>query len=111
MTNSDMTEIASWFGPDENNGDWPYPTKYKKSLVGGELADRVRHAFGITGGAPVLITEEIVSGGYSEYTQEDYYNFTIECAGQSQDFEGDLSWNGLNKLLAWLDNAESNKEN
>jgi hypothetical protein len=34
------------------------------------------------------MTEEITSGGYSEYTQEDDYEFKFECNGSSATFAG-----------------------
>lgn len=94
-------EPAEGQDPDE----WPYPTKYTRSLAHGELAERIRRALGVTDDLPVYVEERIESGGYSEYTQEDDYYMTIKVGDTSREVI-DGSWSGgLTALLQWLDKA------
>jgi transcriptional regulator with XRE-family HTH domain len=76
MSNStNSTIIHEWQdAPEPGRGadEWPYPTSYTKSMITGELADRIRERMGVDASAPVFITEKCVSGGYSEYTQDDF---------------------------------------
>lgn len=58
--------------PDE----WPYPDVYRKYLIVGDLADKVLARVGKADGI-VSFTQLEVSGGYSEYTQETDYTFTV----------------------------------
>lgn len=103
-TNS--TVVARWedapvFG--RSASEWPYPTRYIKSLITGDLADAVRARLGLEEHVPVLITETAVSGGYSEYTQETDYTHVVEV-GEYRIELGYSYWgNGLEELLKWLD--------
>ncbi len=58
--------------PDE----WPYPDVYRKYLIVGDLADKVLARVGKAEGI-VSFTQLEESGGYSEYTQETDYTFTV----------------------------------
>jgi hypothetical protein len=106
-TNS--TIIHEWQDAPEPGGDadeWPYPTSYTKSLITGELADRIRERLGVDAPAPVFLTEKCVSGGYSEYTQENDYYHTIETGGHTVEMEAGWSWNPITSLINWLDKTE-----
>lgn len=84
--------------------DWPYPTRYTKSLAQGEMAERIRRALNVADDLPVYVTERVESGGYSEYTAEDDYYLTITVGAASH--EVDAGWTGgLTALLRWLDVA------
>jgi len=103
------TTIHEWSDAPEDGRDpeeWPYPTRYSKSLITGDLADKIRERLGVESHVPVMITEEVVSGGYSEYTQENDYNHTITVGEHTLELQGSYSDNGLNKLINWLDSAE-----
>lgn len=76
-----------------------YETVITKSLVEGELAQRIRRALGEAEDSEVYITEKTGDASYSEYTQEQYSEFTVECGYQTQEF----NYNGFNKMLEWLD--------
>lgn len=101
LTVEEWTEdIEEGRDPDE----WPYPTTYTRSLAQGELAERIRRALGAADDLPVYVVEEVISTGYSEYTQEDEYNLTI-TAGDAE-HKIDYGWTGgLQALLRWLDKA------
>jgi hypothetical protein len=118
---NDFELLDEWEDPDENDGEWPYPTTYKKSRITGDLAERIKAAFlrenpdlGVEG-SEVIITEEVVSSGYSEYTQENEYNMVIQYAGYAKEFtsgsysamdgyfNGSNSYNNLGKLLKWTE--------
>nr|WP_296763756.1 hypothetical protein [Rhodococcus sp. (in: high G+C Gram-positive bacteria)] len=109
MSNTTFDVISEWEDEDENDGEWPYPTEYVKSVISGELADQVRKKIGKDKNdflPPVYITEINVSGGYSEYTQENDYSFIIECGDYHSNELFDSRWysnNQLNALLKWLE--------
>lgn len=69
--------ISETEDPDENQGEWPYPNKYRTYRITGELADRVLAKAGTDGEVTILETE--ISGGYSEYTQGDRQLFRDPC--------------------------------
>lgn len=102
-----LTLLSEWADePEEGRDadDWPYPTTYRESQANGELAERIRRALGVADDLPVYVTEEIVSGGWSEFTQEDEYGLVIRVGDEKREMEGD--WNGgLVALLRWLDHA------
>lgn len=103
-TNS--TLIHEWEDAPEGGRDpeeWPYPTRYSKSLITGDLADKIRDRLGAEQHVPVMITEKVESGGYSEYTQEnDYYN-TVTVGEHSVDLGSAWTGNGIMALTDWLD--------
>ena len=104
-----FTLIASWEDPPEpgrSADEWPYPTSHNLSEIRGELAERIRRAFGAEDGEQVTIQENIVSGGYSEYTIENDYEYTVRCG---EHVWSSNSYSGIWRLLAWLDESE-NKE-
>ena len=86
--------------------EWPWPTKYTESAVDGDLAERVQRIAGSDG--PVTLTTAEVSGGWSEYTAENTYDFELKCDGKTL-FSHEDSWssNGLSHLLEWLDKQEA----
>lgn len=80
--------------------EWPYPDEYVTYLITGQLAEDVRKAFGNETEAAVVIDETCISGGYSEYTQENEYEFTVRCGNNSQHF------NSLGVFMKWVMNNE-----
>ena len=103
MSATTFTLLDEWEDEDENDGEWPYPTQYKKSRVEGELAEQVRAKLGVADDAEVIITEEIISGGWSEYTQENEYNLEVEAGGASRYLDSGFRWNCLDQLLKWVE--------
>lgn len=99
-----LVVIRQWEDEPESGRDpdeWPYPTKHVLSLAQGELAERIRRALKVTTGAPVYVEEEVISGGYSEFTQEEDHYLTVRVDGESTSFP---TWNGpFTDLLRWLD--------
>jgi hypothetical protein len=76
-------QIRSWTDePDEGRTaeDWPYPTEHAEYRIDGDLADRVRARIGRSG--VVTLIEDKISGGYSEYTIEDYFEFELRIDGE-----------------------------
>lgn len=101
MATDDITTVNEY--TDGYSEEWPYPDEVKISVVTGELADRIRARTGETG--EVTIEERVISGGYSESTQENEYTFELRISG-SKVWETDDCYseeNGLVKMLAWLD--------
>lgn len=90
MTATTSTILDTHQDEDTNGGEWPYPTKYTTYLIEGDLADRVRARVGITHGR-VTFHETNESGGYSEWTQENYYNVRIEVDG-SEVYDSSTGW-------------------
>lgn len=99
-TNS--TLVDQWEDEDENDGEWPYPTQYSKYLIEGDLADRTRNRLGVEDNVPVFLTETVESGGWSEYTQENYYTHTLEVGGFEVDIRGDGYTSSIEELVKWL---------
>lgn len=86
--------------------EWPYPTRYVKSLIEGELADRIRERLGLEDDVPVYITETVISGGWSEYTQETDYTHVVEAGWHEIELGYSYWGNGLGSLLKWLDEVD-----
>jgi hypothetical protein len=71
---SDITKIKEQRSKDDGDWDeWPYPTVTITSLVTGDLRTAILAKLNMPPDALGVITieESQVSGGYSEYTQED----------------------------------------
>lgn len=111
MTTS-STVVAQWEDAPENGrsaNEWPYPTRYQRCLITGDLADAVRERLGLEEHVPVMIVETVVSGGWSEYTQENDYYHLVEAGGFEINLGGGGSgWgqNGVDELLKWLDEVD-----
>lgn len=106
----DISEIANWEEAVEEGRDpdeWPYPDQFTRSIVDGELAQRVRRIFAAPENESVSIISKTISGGYSEYTQENDYEFTIECGTNSIEFYPRDYDSTLNQLLNWLKKQEA----
>lgn len=86
--------------------EWPYPTRHIKSIITGDLADKIRARLDLEGHAPVFITETVTSGGYSEYTQENDYDHTITVGEHTVVLGSSWGSNGITKLTDWLDRTE-----
>lgn len=109
MSETTSTQLHSWSDapkPGRSADDWPYPNRYSTSLITGELAALIRKRLGQAEDAPVVITERIESGGYSEYTQENDYYHTITVGGMTVDLGSSWSGNGIRHLTEWLDATE-----
>lgn len=109
MAATNSTKLMAWTdppAPGRSADDWPYPTEHIKSLISGELADRIKERLGVPSDTPVIMTEHRISGGYSEYTQETDYQHEIAC-GPHEIHLGTTYWgNGLEALLKWLDKVD-----
>lgn len=103
-----FTVITQSTDPATHEG-WPYPDKHTTSLVGGTLAQRVQRRFGELPGTPVMLDETEISCGYSEYTQDTRYEFTVRCGRSAHDFS-QYSGNALVGLLEWLDEGADEQE-
>lgn len=94
------------------NDEWPYATRYTKHLITGGLADAVRKRLELPDSTSVMIEEQVVSGGWSEYTQENDYNFTLKFDDGTPEVEfTSARWgygidNGLTLLIEWLDEED-----
>lgn len=100
---AELPDAYTWEGDDLNGGEWPYPDRFARTLAEGSLAEDIRRRLGVEVDAGVYLTEKIESGGYSEYTQENYRYLTIECGDKTIEFE-ETPWGSvLETLLRWLD--------
>lgn len=109
MSPTNSTRLIEWEDAPELGrlaSDWPYPTRYIKSIITGDLADRVRTRLDLPPEVPVLMTETQESGGYSEYTQETDYSHTITCGEHTIQLRSGYERNGLTSLLNWLDEVD-----
>jgi hypothetical protein len=74
----------------------------------GELAERIRRAFGVRANAKVFLTERVTYGGTVE-TLESFQCFEIRSGKHMKEFDElrcmpeDIGKNGLVLLLEWLD--------
>jgi len=84
--------------PDEGRSadEWPYPTVTTTYLTGGVLAQDVRKKLGLDDDVPIIMVEDAISGGYSEYTQENDYYITLKYGSESKEFDG------IAQLIQWL---------
>lgn len=113
MTESNPTTSAllrEWDDePEEGRSedDWPYPDYHAEYLIGGHLADLIRERTGETG--DVIFEELRVSGGWSEWTQEDDYSVTIRVGDFKREFEGVAELGSYHSALPgiqrWLEGA------
>jgi hypothetical protein len=83
--------------------------EFKRSLVTGELADRVRERFGITEELPVYFLEyqEEYGGCPTCYGTDNM--LTVECGDQKARFTANDGL-PLNKLLHWFDQPRRERE-
>jgi hypothetical protein len=108
------TPIRTWTDapePGRSANDWPYPTEHAQFLITGDLAERVKAALGEPPEAAVFLTEDRVSGGYSEYTQETDYFFELQVGSRRVTFDGYSPYagygaTGVARLSAWLEEVE-----
>jgi hypothetical protein len=86
------------------------PDTFTESEAEGELADRVREAFGVTDTAPVMIHEVRHPYWLGEYTSAVDYDFILTCNEHTKEFRNGADENdGLLRLLEWLDEKAPKK--
>lgn len=96
-----LDDRPGYFLNDDEECRYGYDTEITKSLATGELAERIRRAFKIEDPeAEVWLIEESDDASYSEYTQEQYAHFKVECDGREKRFSGIFSFD---YMLKWLD--------
>lgn len=105
---SGLVSVRQWSDPDEPGieGHYPWPDDHTEFAPPESLRDAILARLGRSDGS-VSIVETISYGGYSEYTQEHYYDFVVMVDGaevfqSGSDYESD---NNLVALLKWLDGA------
>lgn len=90
---SDITKISELRTKDGGDWDkWPYPTVTITSAITGELRKRILAKLEIADnpGTEVTIEESEVSGGYSEYTQENDCSIRVMVDGTEHWQRGDM---------------------
>lgn len=81
---SDITKISEQRTKDGGDWDeWPYPTINITSRVTGDLRAKILARLDRTNG-DVELQELEVSGGYSEYTQENDYEIRVLVDGRER---------------------------
>jgi hypothetical protein len=83
--------------------DWPYPNHYQKTKIEGPLANAIRKKAEMMWSDEVFITEVIVSGGWSDYTQEETMYLKIQVGNRSFQLGDEDTDTNLGALLEWLD--------
>lgn len=79
----------------DEGSNWPPQPTIITHTLGGVLADRVRRRLRADENEQVRLTESTTYGGYSEWTQENSTEFTVECAGTAVTFHpqsGTADW-------------------
>lgn len=105
-TPTESVVVREWQAEAEGGRDphqWPYPTRYQESVITGGLADAVRERLGAPPTEDVYITEAVISGGYSEWTQENDYEFTLTVGGRDVQLPSGWEDNAIVCLTRWLD--------
>jgi hypothetical protein len=109
---SDITKVREWTDTDGHeadeygNYDWPYPTEVVESRVTGDLRDKILARTDCDEGE-VLIIERVVSGGYSESTQENDYEFDVTIDGVTVWTSSQWSdEKNLAAFITWADGAQ-----
>ena len=76
----DITRLRETRTKDDGDWDeWPYPTVEIESVISGELRARILAKLGHTDdGCEVRLIETNVSGGWSEFTQEDECSIEVK---------------------------------
>ena len=101
--NLTMTSERDWNSFPHDSEDFGEEGNEYTYEVTGELADRIRQAFGVTdSSASVTLVEDEISFG-EDYSRETTFFHEITCAGNSINFDAADSTNGLVQLLRWLD--------
>lgn len=107
-TNSFLVKSWSDATGSEDENYFPWPDEHETYLVTGDLADKVRAKLGQS--EEVFTTEHTMYGGYSEYTQENSYTFTLSCGKSEIEFGSDsYDFYGLSPigaLVKWLETAK-----
>jgi hypothetical protein len=82
---SDISKVREIWAKDGDWEEWPYPTVTIESVISGELRSRVLRVLELEDtGQEVVLVENKVSGGYSEYTQENDFGIEVKVAGVRQ---------------------------
>lgn len=90
---------------EDNAAEWPDRVVKLVQLVEGPLADRIRRAANQPDRSPVVISEVQTDGGYSEYTQETDYDFTLRVGNAVIEL-GESAYNSVDALSRWLKSNE-----
>jgi len=95
-------------GCSNHEGEYCWPQWFEREYrITGGLADRVRARAGVDDvDADVILLESEYDGGYSEYTRETTWTFSIQVGAFRATFQDD-GWNdnGLVQLEKWLNEA------
>lgn len=86
----------------DNDMEWPHGRGTTTSLMEGDLADRIRRKLDVHERTPVVIHEERVDGGYSEYTQETDFYFELRVGNEKVNLP-DHAYNQVAALTEWLE--------
>lgn len=113
----DMSDGHNEKSHDSEGGYWLH-TWASTYLVEGNLADRIRNRMSMSANEPVHYIESEIGAGYSEFTQEQEFAFTVKVGDREEHFGFDecrsysvtSQANGLLELLHWLQEGELGKE-
>ena len=105
----DITKIREERSKEDGDWDeWPYPTVDITSRITGELKDKILKLTGDSEGEVTLVETE-VSGGYSEYTQEDEHSIRV-LIGKRQVWCAPYEMSGdraMARFLAWVGGVQT----
>lgn len=93
------SELGDW---DENS--WPPPDEFALYTISGGLADKIRAKLGKSD-ATVKVETRVSEGGWSEWTNEFYYDFTliVDDVRITLVEDSNSSPNELKVLIDWLE--------
>lgn len=120
----DTEEVCDMYGHTEedhdSNGSYWKHTWDSTYIIDGSLAERIRNRMHVSTNEPVYYIESQVQSGYSEYTQEHNFGFTVKVGdvvesfglgfNKSRPHTLESQANGLLELLQWLQEGELGAE-
>jgi len=100
---SDITKIRETRTKDEGDWDeWPYPTVEIESVISGELRSRILAVLGRKDdGSEMRLVEIQVSGGWSEFTQEDECEIGIKIGAETI-WKDDYNYSSESAMAAFM---------
>lgn len=102
MTDTEQTTFTVLTETD-NGEDWPDGCVVITSIVEGHLADLIRAKLDVHPRTPVVIEEMQTQGGYSEYTQENDFDFELRVGDQRIELPTEYYSNAVGALTKWLE--------
>ena len=90
----------------DNYAEWPDGERWITYLVGGSLNGRICERAGVPVGTPIVVTEYQSDDGYSEWSMETEFQFTLKVGDKEIDLYQYDESNAVNALSMWLESND-----